>query len=58
MLGPVSGGGAIDLLLDCGGQSVKSALSLYVSCPGATEQNRERKQQSLRRTEQSYCSCL
>lgn len=32
MLGPVWKGGAIGLWLDCVGQSVKSALSLYVSC--------------------------
>lgn len=32
MLGPVSEGGAVALLSDCVGQSVKSALSLYVSC--------------------------
>lgn len=33
MLGPVLEGGAINLLdLDCEGQSVKSALLLYVSC--------------------------
>lgn len=43
MLGPVLEGGAIDLLLDFVGQSVKSALSLYVSCLTPLV-NRERKQ--------------
>ncbi len=58
MLGPVLEGGATDLLLDCVGHSVKSLFIAIRFLPDSTSEKRiERGSgQSLRHTEQSYCS--